>query len=293
MSWQYTEFEEFSLKEHPAFNEAWVEERIAENPSILKLGPLEVKDRQRRQKHGILDLLLVDSIEDRRYEVEIQLGATDETHIIRTIEYWDIERQKYPDYEHVAVIIAEDITNRFLNVISLFNRSIPIVAIQMKAIKNGDNVGLFFTKVLDLNTSRPIDDDEESDSVADRNYWINKVGKEQLSIIDDLLSISDSVHKNRYINYKKRRINLSRSDRKGSGISFVPRNNFSLCEIRLPQKEELTKSLLDTGIDSMSYKYGRYRLRLRPGDVIKHKDMFLKVLDELQKVNTDEVDEDV
>jgi hypothetical protein len=27
----------------------------------------------------------------RRFEVELQLGRTDETHLIRTIEYWDIE----------------------------------------------------------------------------------------------------------------------------------------------------------------------------------------------------------
>ena len=30
----------------------------------------------------------------------------DESHIIRTIEYWDIERRRYPQYEHVAVIVA-------------------------------------------------------------------------------------------------------------------------------------------------------------------------------------------
>ncbi len=40
-------------------------------------------------KAGRLDLLLQDA-NQRRYEVEIQLGATDESHIIRTIEYWDI-----------------------------------------------------------------------------------------------------------------------------------------------------------------------------------------------------------
>lgn len=43
--------------------------------------------------------------------------------MIRTIEYWDIERKRYPQYEHCAVIIAEDITSRFLNVIQLFNGS--------------------------------------------------------------------------------------------------------------------------------------------------------------------------
>jgi hypothetical protein len=51
------------------------------------------------------------------YEVEIMLGSTDESHIIRTIEYWDIEKRRFPSKDHKAVIVAEDITNRFFNVI--------------------------------------------------------------------------------------------------------------------------------------------------------------------------------
>ena len=31
------------------------------------------------------------------------------------IEYWDIERRRYPQYEHSAVLIAEDVTTRFLH----------------------------------------------------------------------------------------------------------------------------------------------------------------------------------
>jgi hypothetical protein len=62
---------------------------------------------------GRLDLLLQDLDTKRRYEVEIQLGATDEAHIIRTIEYWDIERKRYPQYDHCAVLVAEDITSPF------------------------------------------------------------------------------------------------------------------------------------------------------------------------------------
>ena len=42
-----------------------------------------------------MDLLLQEADGSDRYEVEIQLGATDESHIIRTIEYWDIERKRY------------------------------------------------------------------------------------------------------------------------------------------------------------------------------------------------------
>ena len=84
---------------------------------ILGLGDLTLKDKERTQPHaGRLDLLLQDTDANRRYEVEIQLGRTDETHVIRTIEYWDIERRRFPAYDHCAVIVAENITSRFLNV---------------------------------------------------------------------------------------------------------------------------------------------------------------------------------
>lgn len=123
-----------SIKSHPQLSEAWVQDRIAEDPTILGLGDLVLKDKERIQpRAGRLDLLLQDLETNRRYEVEIQLGKTDETHVIRTIEYWDIERKRYPQYDHCAVIVAEEITARFLNVISLFNGTIPLVAIQMRA----------------------------------------------------------------------------------------------------------------------------------------------------------------
>jgi hypothetical protein len=100
-------------------NEADLEKFIQGDPTVLGLGDVRVLDRQRRQeKAGRLDLLLQDEPEETRYEVELMLGKVDESHLIRTIEYWDIERRRYPGYEHRAVLIAEDITARFLNVIS-------------------------------------------------------------------------------------------------------------------------------------------------------------------------------
>src|SRR3990170_5460068 len=127
-----------SLKAHAVYNEKWLQGVLAEDTSFLGLGDLVVKDVERRQpRAGRLDLLLSDPETHTRYEVEIQLGATDEAHIIRTIEYWDIEKSRYPQYEHVAVLVAEDITSRFLNVINLFNRAIPLIAIQMRALEVG------------------------------------------------------------------------------------------------------------------------------------------------------------
>jgi len=66
------------IKNHPELNEKWVQDIIAEDPSLLGLGDLVLKDKERVQpRAGRLDLLFQDADTNRRYEVEIQLGRTD------------------------------------------------------------------------------------------------------------------------------------------------------------------------------------------------------------------------
>lgn len=56
-------------------NERWVQERIAEDPSLLGLGDLILKDKERiHPQGGRLDILCQDAESNRRYEIEIQLG---------------------------------------------------------------------------------------------------------------------------------------------------------------------------------------------------------------------------
>jgi len=132
------------------------------------------------------NLLLQDVEAKRRYEVEIQLGPTDEAHIIRTIEYWDIERKRYPQYEHCAVLVAEDITSRFLNVVALFNGSVPLIALQMQALKVGEHTTLIFTKVMDELTRGLVDEDEDAEAApTDRAYWERKYTKATVQLADD------------------------------------------------------------------------------------------------------------
>jgi HPt (histidine-containing phosphotransfer) domain-containing protein len=89
----YQRAKTLSLKGHPRLTEKWLQERIVADTGLLSLGELIVKDVERRQpRAGRLDLLLSDPESATRYEIELQLGPTDETHIIRTIEYWDLER---------------------------------------------------------------------------------------------------------------------------------------------------------------------------------------------------------
>src|SRR5271157_5499061 len=150
MSKGYTPHEQFSLKNHPEFHEKWVQDLIANDPSVLGLGDLIMRDRERIQpRAGRLDLLLQDPETKRRYEVELQLGSTDESHIIRTIEYWDIERKRYPQYDHCAVLVAEEVTSRFLNVVTIFNGCVPLIAIQMQVFEIGEKRTVLFTRVVD------------------------------------------------------------------------------------------------------------------------------------------------
>jgi hypothetical protein len=79
MSMTYVKYETISLRLHPEFNEKWVQDRIADDPLILGLGDLVLRDKERMQpRAGRLDLLLQDRESNRRYEVEIQLGSTDD-----------------------------------------------------------------------------------------------------------------------------------------------------------------------------------------------------------------------
>jgi hypothetical protein len=241
MSTAYTPHERFSLKNHPDFNESWVQDLIANDPSILGLGDLVLRDRERvHPRAGRLDLLLQDPETKRRYEVELQLGSTDEAHIIRTIEYWDIERKRYPQYDHCAVLIAEDITSRFLNVVSLFNGTIPLIAVQMQALKIGDNVTLVFTTVMDELSRGNVDEDEDAESApTDRAYWEKRGSKATVGLADQLLVVLKDLDPSLELKYNKFYIGLSKNGQPYNFITFRPRKNQLHFEIKLPQSDEL------------------------------------------------------
>ncbi len=262
---QYVPARRISLKTHPLLREAWLHERIMEDPTVLGLGDLDLRDAEVIQpKAGRLDLLLVDPSANTRYEVEVQLGATDPSHIIRTIEYWDIERTRYPKYKHVAVIVAEDITSRFLNVIRLFNATIPIIAVQIAALEVDGKLTLSATKVLDLTALGP-DEDEEPGPAVDRAYWDNRVSPASMALVDRLLQLTrelvmdDSID----LKYNKFYIGLARHGVADNFIAFHPRKgNWVLLDFRVARTDELVARLEDAKIDVAS-GYNPQRLHIR------------------------------
>jgi len=278
---EYIKPERVWLKEHPRLDERWVQERIAEDPTILGLGELVLRDRERMQpRAGRLDLLLQDPDTYRRYEVEVQLGGTDESHIIRTIEYWDIERKRYPQYDHCAVIVAEDITSRFLNVISLFNGFIPLVAIQMTALQIEDKVTLLFTKVLDELPLGLVEEDEEVQQPVDRAYWETKGTKATVALADEILKIIHTFDPALELKYNKYYVGLVKDGRANNFVVFKPKKGNLRLEMRLERSEEMEQRLDEAALDVMEYdrRSGRYRLRLTEPDIEKQQGLLAELL---------------
>jgi hypothetical protein len=156
------------------YDEFWLQDQIVDNPGCLHLGELEVISRERQQASGgRLDFLLKDPEDDSMYEVEVMLGETNETHIIRTIEYWDNEKRRWPQRQHFAVLVAEVITRRFFNVIQLLSHAIPIIAIQVNVVEADGKKILHFSKILDT-YEEPEDEDGSDGREHDEGFWKEK-----------------------------------------------------------------------------------------------------------------------
>ena len=261
-----------NLKDHPTLNEKWLQERLAENTSLLGLGELEVRDVERVQpRAGRLDLLLSDPETLTRYEVEIQLGATDESHIIRTIEYWDLEKRRYPQYEHIAVIVAEDVTSRFLNVLSLFNGFIPIVAIQIQAVEIGGAFTLVATRVLDRMVLGTEEDDEGE--TVDRSYWEQKSSVGSLALVDQIAEMVKKIEPDLEPKYNKHYVGLANRGVARNFVAFRPRRQHIIAEFKIPRDDELTEHLEEEGLDVLPYdsRWNNFRLRIGPSHLDEHR----------------------
>ncbi|MYA19010.1 MAG: hypothetical protein F4Z25_01795 [Chloroflexi bacterium] len=253
-------------------SERWLQEEITKDPGLLGLGDLDVRDVERRQpRAGRIDLLLSDPETSTRYVVELQLGSTDESHIIRTIEYWDLEKRRYPQYDHVAVIVAEDITSRFLNVVSLFNGFIPLIAIQIQGLEVNGAFTVVATRILDVMTLGT-DEDDEGETV-DRGYWEEKASPASVGIVDRAIeSLILPIEPDLQAKYNKHYIGLANRGVAKNFLTFIPRKQHVVARFSIPHSDELTGRLDESGLDMLPYeKYWRnYRVRLSARDVDEH-----------------------
>jgi hypothetical protein len=236
--------QQLSIRE-AGLDEYWLQDQIFENPACLGLGELDALAKERTQSTGgRLDILLKNPEDDAMYEVEVMLGETDETHIIRTIEYWDNEKRRWPQRQHFAVIVAEHINRRFFNVIHLLSQSIPIIAVQAALLDVAGKKSLFFSKVLD--TYEEIDDGTSlDDRTYNRDYWMKR-SRWTLETADALLALAQPVFGDATLNYLKYYVAVSVG---GNNYLWLHKrsSNKSLLGFRISQSlQSEAAELLDT-----------------------------------------------
>jgi hypothetical protein len=233
-------------------DERWLQDQIKNDPSLLGLGQLEIAGREHRQPvGGRIDFLMRHAESETYYEVEVMLGKLDESHIIRTIEYWDIERQRRPQSEHRAVIVAEHITSRFFNVLRLLNRAVPMIAVQLSAFPVDGGVVLHPVTVLDVVEETNSDAVDEVEK-ADRTYWEKKSNPAFLSVVDKIVSPFRASGSEPRVTYNRNHIALGTA---GYNFCwFVPRKSIGNCHIEFRVTDEMRDTVLsqlqEGGIDA-------------------------------------------
>ena len=275
-----------SLKNNALLNEKWLQAQIAENPAMLGLGDLHLRTREKIvSSGGRLDLLLEDADSDSptRYECEIQLGDTDESHIIRTIEYWDLERKRYPQYDHVAVLVAEGVTGRFLNVLNLFNGQIPLIVLKLEAFKIGNDIALHFTKIFDK-VQLGIPDETEAAEPVNRTYWEKKSSAQFLKLTDQLIAVIKEVEPTVEPNYNKHYIGLTKNDIAVNFCIFKVRRSFVQMRFYVERDDEIIQKLEAVGMDVEYHnKWNNLQIKLSKYPSEEQKSLIVSLIEQAKK----------
>jgi len=236
-------------------DEYWLQDIIYDNPERLGLGSLVTVRKEKSQSNGgRLDILLKDPTDNTMYEVEVMLGDTDPSHIIRSIEYWDNEKRKYPQRQHFAVLIAESFERRYFNVIQLLSLTVPMIAIQADLLEVGDEKILNFTKVLDVYVEP--EEEEEAKQVTEETWrekaeWTLGTAKKHLEILVELEQNIELKFTQSYVSIVINGRNSYMYDKRTKPNSVVWFN------IKEEEKADAIKKLLDE--KNIVYSYNKYK----------------------------------
>jgi predicted transport protein len=160
-------------------------------------------------------------------------------------------------------------------VISLFNGTIPLIAIQMRAVQLGNTVSLVFTTVLDQVQLGLVDEDEEVHEATDRAYWEARGSKATVAMADELLEVLKQLDPSLELKFNKFYIGLARQGQADNFVIFRPQKISMRVEPRLKKQDEIEQKIETAGLDVLDYdsRWNRYRIRLGKGDVKKHAEL--------------------
>ena len=279
MDYTYVKTKPISLRDARK-DETWLQRKIEEDPSILGLGNLvHVQSQRMQHTGGRIDLLLEDSKEDIRYEVEIMLGPVDESHIIRTIEYWDLEHRGDRDrrHDHKAVIVAEEFNQRFFNVITLLNKVVPMIAVKLSTFCVKSQLCLNFVKVLDITEEHS----NEQNEPTTRKDWEDSSNEVSMQIMDKMIALMPRAGGNVRVKYNQSHVAIGSA----GGTNFCwfhprrsPRIHLSIWVGEEKERDTYLKKLAAKGIDVGPDQTEAIRISLTMELLEKNKKLIKQVL---------------
>jgi hypothetical protein len=262
-------------------NEYWLQDLIYENPSVLGLGNLTVVSRERRQSTGgRLDILLKDEADDdAMYEVEVMLGETDPSHIIRTIEYWDNEKRRHPQRQHYAVLVAESFDRRFFNVLYILSQHVPIVAVQVNLLEVDGAQVISFTNVLNIYEEPTEDEDVKDVNPAEYEKRWNTAASWTVQAANALLNIVNTADQPFTLNFRQPYVALRHST--GANSYWFTRlsdpKSWLNFRGRDSEKVEAVKKLLDGAALDYRFRMKEFRIAVDAQSLSQHQSVFKEI----------------
>ena len=183
--------------------------------------------------------------------------------------------------------MAEDITSRFLNVISLFNGAIPMMALQLNAIQIDDRIILNFTRVLDEISPGALEEEEalSEREATDRDYWEQKGSELSLELADECLEVLKEIDNTLALTYNKHYIGLRQGNRPNNFVIFKAKKKFLRVEVRVGDLDTLREELKNADIEviGIDKRWGRIRCIINKGEISAHKDALKNIFSKAYK----------
>lgn len=258
-------------------DEYWLQDVIYSNPSKLGLGDLSPVSKEKKQSSGgRLDVLMKDPQDNTMYEIEVMLGETDPSHIIRSIEYWDNEKRKYPQRQHFCVLIAEAFDRRYFNVIQILSLNVPMIAIQADLLEiDGEHI-LNFSKILDIYVEQ---EDEEITPVvtelswSEKNKWTWSTAKR---LMETLAPLADKMS----LNYTQSYISITVDNKNAYYLDKRTKpNSIMWFNVKDEEKTEAIKALLTSKniVYNFSNKYKDFSLTFDEQFIVDYAEILVEM----------------
>jgi hypothetical protein len=282
-----------SLRHDPKFDERWLEKQIVEKPVFLGLGQVTILHSQLIHKEGgRLDLLAEDKENQYRYAIELMLGRLDKSHIVRAIDYWlrETAREKRDEWQTVAVVVAEDVRNsRYFNVVKFLTEKMPMVVVEMRALRVGKNLTVACSTLLDGRDQAEEEEVEQPSAPKDRGAWLSNSSPASIEAIDQVEKLLKAIDTKVSVNWTNRNfVGLQVGNRSANFVTFAPKKKFVRVSARFLQDSEKWKNRLrKVGFHIVGGTPGKsVRFRATKGEIASNKKLLSQMFTEGYQART-------